>query len=122
MHIRTQSYNEVQLEFEGSFPGRRVPKKISIFYNVQEYRQTGTSANRNRGNSGKTMTARSAENIRVVRDILQNNPREVSVRRNGPDLPNETFNRIVRFDIRWHPYQMKVKQKLNENDFPRRVA
>ena len=92
-----------------------------IFYNVRKYQNRGTSLNRNKCNSGRRRTARSEENIAVVRDLLEENPRNVSARRNPVAISSSGFNRITRLDLRWHPYRMHVWHELLANDLPRRL-
>ena len=64
--------------------------------NVKKYRSShGTSLNRNTENSGRRRTALSEENIERVKNMLENNPRNTSARRNGIGLSAATFNRIT---------------------------
>ena len=118
----TKSYQTVQQRFRQRFPDRNPPTKRSIYQNVLKYTRHGTSLNRNKGHSGRRRTARSEENVASVRDVLRERPREVSARRNFLGLSASTFNRITRNDLRWHPYKIKVVQKLKPQDFPRRIA
>ncbi|KAF2361214.1 hypothetical protein FHG87_008027 [Trinorchestia longiramus] len=36
-------------------------------------------------------------------------------------VPKSTFNRIITLDLKWHPYKMHVRNKLLDNDLPRRL-
>ena len=90
-YFKTQSINKVIKLFEERFSDRNPPSASTVWRNVNNHRQHGTSLNRNRGNSGRKRTRRSEENIQVVNEQLQNNP-HVSVRRNGVGLPKSTFN------------------------------
>ena len=105
--------------FEEHFPDQNPPSASTVWRNVNKYRQHETSLNRNRGNSGRKRIGRSRENIQAVSEQLQNNP-HVSVKRNGVGLLKSTFNRIMRFDLRWHPYQICIRHELREGDFVRR--
>lgn len=118
--IRTQSVREVQNAFRIRFPNRNPPLRNTILDNVAKYQNTGTSLNRNKGNSGRRRTGRSEGNIAAVRELLEQNP-HVSSRRNPIAIPQATFNRITRLDLRWHPYRMHVRHELLENDWPRRL-
>ena len=118
--IRTQSVTEVQNAFRVTFPDRNPPLRNTILKNVRKYQNTGTSLNRNKGNSGRRRSARSEENIAAVRELLEQDP-HVSSRRNPIAVSQPTFNRITRLDLRWHPYRMHVRQELLQNDWPRRL-
>ena len=118
--IRTQSVTEVQNAFRVTFPDRNPPLRNTILKNVRKYQNTGTSLNRNKGNSGRRRSARSEENIAAVRELLEQDP-HVSSRRNPIAVSQPTFNRITRLDLRWHPYRMHVRQELLQNDWLRRL-
>ena len=117
----TQSVTEVQNAFRIRFPDRNPPDKKTILKNLQKYQTTGTSLNRNKGNSGRRRTARSEENVAAVRDLLEETPRGVSARRNHVEVSKSSFNRITRLDLRWHPYRMHVRHELLPDDLPRRL-
>ena len=109
----TQSVTEVQNAFRIRFPDRNPPNKKTILKNVRKYHNTGTSLNRNKGNSGRRRTARSEENVAAARDLLEETPRGVSARRNAVEVSKSSFNRITRLDLRWH--------ELLPDDLPRRL-
>ena len=117
----THSVTAVQNAFKIRFPDRNPPVKNTILQNFRKYQNTGTSLNRNKCNSGRRRTARSEDNIAAVRDLLQENPRGVSVRHNPVAVSPSSFNRITRLDLRWHPYRMHVRHELLPNDLPRRL-
>ena len=119
--IRTQSVPEVQDAFRVAFPDRNPPLRNTILDNVRKYQNTGTSLNRNRGNSGRRRSERTEGNVAAVRELLEQNPR-VSCRRNPTALSSATFNRITRLDLLWHPYRIHVRHELLETDCPRRLC
>lgn len=45
----------------------------------------------------------------------------MSLRRNGLSLSTLPFNRITRKEIRWYPYQIRVRQQFSENDSQRKL-
>ena len=49
--------------------------------------------------------------------MLDNNPRNTSVKRNGMRLTAATFNKITCEELHWHLYKVKVRQQLKDNDF-----
>ena len=65
--------------------------------------QEGTCHNLNDLRSSRRRIARTEENIEIVRrSLIQNGKR--SSRRNGLGLSHRTFQRIVKLDIKFHPY------------------
>ena len=101
-YIQTQSIAAVRDAFRARFPNRNVPSKSTIWRNVQKYLSSGTSHNRNKGNSGRRRVARSEENVAAVRNLLEENPENVSARRNGLGISRSSFNRITKLELRWH--------------------
>ena len=77
-YIRLKSYAAVQREFRDHFPEREPPAKRTIRENVSKYHTFGNSLNLNKGNSGRSTTARTPENIMRVSNVLQNNARNIS--------------------------------------------
>ena len=98
----TKSYVTTQNTFRIRFPDREPPTKRTIWKNVKKYGEHGTSLNRNTGRSGRPRTGRSQENIELVREAVEINPR-ISSRRNGSGIPHSTFNNITRNDLHLHP-------------------
>ena len=119
-YLQTGSYIQVIREFQVNFPGDRVPTKQTINYNVRKFRIHGTVLNRNPYNSGRLTTARTGENIEMVREALQDNAR-ITSRRNGLNLSQSTFWRITRHGLNLYPYRMRRRHELMDRDFPRRV-
>ena len=107
-YTKTQSIAAVQ--------NANPPCKTTILLNFQKYSNAGTSLNLNKGNSGRRRTTRTEENIAAIRALLEENPR-VSARRNPIDISSSSFNRITKFELRWHPYKMHVRHQL----LPRRL-
>ena len=99
--VRTQSAPAVVDLFQQRFPDRNPPAPSTIMRNVWKYSNHGTSLNRNRGNSGRRRSVRTAENINAVRDVLQEDP-HISCRRNPIPMSRTSFNRITKMDIKWH--------------------
>ncbi len=107
--------------FRERFPERQDIVIKTIRYNIRKFERHGTSQNRNKGNSGRRKTGRSAENIQLVRNRLAEHPTGTNARRNGVGLPSSTFNRITRLDLRQYPYRMHVRHQLLPRDFQRRL-
>jgi len=64
---------------------------------------------------------RTEENINLVRQALEENPR-TSLRRNNTGIPKFTLNNIIKLDLRWHPYKITCRHELLPGDLPRRRA
>lgn len=120
-YLQTRSYEEVVQSFRQQFPNRAPPSWKTISRNVKKYERHGTSHNLNKGNSGRPKTGRTAENIRRVREAFTANP-SLSTRRNGLNLTQSTVTRIMRDDLKWHPYKIHVRHELKYQDFGRRIA
>ena len=116
---KIKSIKQVQVLFAERFPDRRSPSKPAIWKNVRKYQEEGTSLNLNRGRSGRRITVRTQGNIENVRIILQQNA-NVSIRKNNSQLSRSTFNRIVKKDLRWHPFKIHLRHQLFKNDCLRR--
>ena len=117
-YFRTNSYKNVKEAFSDKFPERAVPSKSTIDRNVKKYRNHATSLNRNKENSGRR-SARTAENIGVVRALLERNPRVCA--RDNVLLTKSSFNRITKRDLKFHPYHMYIRHELKDNNFQRRL-
>ena len=111
-YFSTGSYVEVRRLFQRKFPGRRPPTDMTIYRNVHKYSEHGTSLNRNSAAWGRPRSGYSAENIDRVQEPLEEDPRGVVCQRNGLGLSMSTFNRIVRIDLKWHPYKTRVRHEL----------
>ena len=110
-YFRTNSFKRVREEFSLRFPDRRAPSKPTIQRNVEKYRTHATSLNRK---TGAPTTVRTPETIDAVRQLLQENP--CTCARGNGLVSKSTFNRITKIDLRFHPYQMKIRHELIEND------
>lgn len=119
---RTNNVTAVCQRFRQVYPDVRCPSRLTVYRNVAKYEGTGTSHNLNRGRSGRLRTGRSAENIEVVRQAIQDHQDgDISCRRNPTDLPHATFNRITLLDLHYHPYQMIKRHELLPGDRQRRT-
>lgn len=120
-YLETKSIDAVKTAFRLQFPNRVPPTHKAIYDNVAKYKRNGTSKNLNKGNSGRRRFVRSPENIQAVRDLLNNNP-TVSIRRNQLELSRSTFSRVVKHDLKWHPYKIHVRHQLKPTDFEKRFT
>ncbi|KAF2349753.1 Protein of unknown function DUF4817 [Trinorchestia longiramus] len=119
-YFQAKSFQQVIQSYQEHFPERQSPTKMTIWRKVTRYRTEGTSLNLNKVRSGRKRTGRSEENVRIVQGALTENP-QISARKSGLDITKSTFNRIITLDLKWHPYKMHVRNKLLDNDLPRRL-
>jgi hypothetical protein len=99
-----------------------VPSKVTIKATFEKFRvREGTCHNLNKGRSGRLRTLRTQENIDVVRQSLLEDVIR-SARRNGLGLSRSSFNRIVKMDIKFHPYVLIRRHQLREGDPQQRLA
>lgn len=123
---RSGSATDTLRSFRRRFPNVRCPSRQAVYNNVRKYKNSGTSENQNKGNSGRRRSSRSPQNIQAVQNLLQqpqqNRPQQISSRRNGLGLTQSTFSRITRLDLRLHPFKMIRHHELFQGDPARRVA
>ena len=120
-YFETHSFQEIQRLFALQFPQKTPPVKSTLWRTVKNYLNHGTSLNRNPSNSGRKRTGRSQDNIEAVHDELIRDPKGVTCRVNNLNIPSATFNRIVRIDLKWHPYKIQRWHELKIADYARRV-
>ena len=111
------SPSQTRQAFVERFANRRPPDKRTIVRNFQKYQRYATSHNRNKGKSGRPKVARSQQNVDAVRAELT-----ASTRRNNlSHLTKSSFNRIVKFDLKFHPLRMIIRHQLFHGDLQRRI-
>ena len=98
--MRQEVTNLFRMIFRVAFPDRNPPSKSTIQYNVRKYQQDGTSLNVNKERSGRRREARTPENIERVRELLGDQQRRVTCRRNTLGITKSTFNLITRLDLK----------------------
>lgn len=119
-YLETNDTDVVLREFQNRFHGRQLPNKKTILRNVIKFERNGTIQNLHKGNSGRRRTGRTRANVDAVTNLLENG-NQVSCRRNMLGLPSSTFNRIVRLDLKWHPYKVHLRHQLQAGDYARRL-
>ena len=72
------------------------------------------------GRSGRPRTARSQQNVDLVRNECENNGLRSS-RRNGLGLSQSSFVRIIK-ELKFHPYILIKRQKLKRGDSAQRLT
>ena len=90
-----------------------------MYRKVRKFNEHGSILNRNKGNSGRKITQITENNIAIVQRAITENP-AISVRHNETNLSKSTFHRILKKDIRLHPYKMQIKHELQPCDYARR--
>ena len=107
--------------FRERFQERQPPALKTIWANVREFSQHGTTLNRNKVNSGRSRTGLSEANIEAAKQRLAEHPTGTSGRRNDVGLTSATFNKITRLDLIMHPYRMQIRHQLLPRDSARRM-
>ena len=87
---------------------------------ILKYQEHGTILNRNKGNSGRLITKRTAENIELVRHEIEENE-QFSSRQNGTGISRKMLQRIIKNDFNYFPYKSRICHELLGGDFQRRV-
>ena len=77
--------------------------------------------NINKGRSGRRRTVKNEETIEVDRLYVEYNTKNVSCKRNGQRLRRSAVNKIMKGDLKWHPYQFVARHhELRDADYVRR--
>ena len=77
--------------------------------------------NINKGRFGRRRTVKSEETVEVDRLYVQHNTKNVSCKRNGQRLRRSAFNKIMKGDLKWHPYQFVTRHhEFRDADYVRR--
>ena len=114
-YARTNNVREVIRRWPVRWHGVPVPSKVIIKATFEKFVREGTCHILNKGRSGRLRTVRTQENINVVRQSLFEDGIR-SARRNGLGLSRSSFNRIVKMDIKFHPYVLIWRHQLREGD------
>ncbi len=116
VYAETRNSTETCRRFALMFPNRGIPSKGAVLSNFHMYQTHRTSENRNMGNSGWPRTVRTPQNIPAVhQEIAQN--RQVSAHRNNlPHISKASFNRITKYDLKYHPYRIQQCHALLRKD------
>ena len=69
-YARANSVTEVLQHFRRQYPNTRCPARLTVYRNLEKYRNQGTSQNLNKGHSGRPRTGRSRHNIEAFRHRL----------------------------------------------------
>ena len=120
-HARIQNAAEAKRRWPHRWENAPSPTKQTITKAYQKFLQEATCHDLNKGRSGRRRTARTPENIELVRESLTLHGNRSS-RRNGLGLSRSSFHRISKLDIRFHPCVMITRQELRDGDPVQRTA
>ncbi|KAF2344890.1 Protein of unknown function DUF4817 [Trinorchestia longiramus] len=118
--LDSNSIQHVKKLFQECFTRRNSPSIVAIWKNVRKYKTEGTSLNLTKGRSGRKSTERALENVEIVHQALLANP-DISSRKNGLGKSKSTISRILKLELKRHPYKMHVRHKLLDTDLPRQL-
>ena len=116
-YLETKSLVQTQREYRKHFGVKEAPSVTSIKKIVQKFEVHGTCHNRNKGNSGRRVSARTELNIDTVRESTVRSPKK-SIRRRSSELglTKSTVQRIMKQDLNLYPYKLEIKQTLTDRD------
>lgn len=120
---RISSYLEVREAFRRRFLEKDPPTNWIVWKNVKENTKENEHVliNINKGRSGRRRTVKSEETVEVDRLYVQHNTKNVSCKRNGQRLRRSAFNKIMKGDLKWHPYQFVTRHhEFRDADYVRR--
>ena len=121
-HARIQNAAEVRRRWPGRWGSIPAPPNEQSAQRIENFcEKRSTCHDLNKGLSGRPRTARTPENIELVRESLTQHGKRSS-RRNGLGLSRSLFHRIAILDIKFHPYVTITRQKLREGDPVQRMT
>ena len=99
----------------------QVPDRKTVLSWVSNFRATGSALKRK--STSRPRSARTPENIAAVRESVQRSPSRSAVKHAALlRLSDRTVRRILRADLKFHPYKMMIVQELSERDWENRRA
>ena len=114
----TKNVNTVMERFIRTYERTLTAKTVRK--TILKFQEHGTILNRNKGNSGRLITKRTAENIELVRHEIEEN-KQFSSRRNGTGISRTTIRRIIKNYLNYFPCKSRTCHELLEGDFQLRV-
>ena len=120
-YLETKSLVQTQTEYRKHFGVKQAPSPAAIKKIVQEFEVHGTCHNRNKGNSGRRVSARTEVKVETVRQSTVRSPRK-SLRRRSSEvgLAKSTVQGIMKQDLNLYPYKLEIKQTLTDKDKEKR--
>ena len=120
-YLETKSLVQTQREYRKHFGAKQTPSPAAIKKIVQKFEVHGTCHNRNKGNSGRRVSARTKVKVETVRQSTVRSPRK-SLRRRSSEvgLTKSTVQRTMKQDLNLYPYKLEIKQTLTDKDKEKR--
>ena len=100
---------------------KQPPSDSTVKRLVNKLNNQHSLLDQNKGNSGRSRTARTEANIQQVGQSLTNDTQQ-PCRKNNSGLSKSSFSRITNNDLHFHPFRMAVRQELGQNDKVNRLA
>ncbi|KAF2347936.1 hypothetical protein FHG87_021307, partial [Trinorchestia longiramus] len=93
-----------------------VPSKHAKKCWNNNFQETGSTLKKKP--TGRPRSARTPQNIDVVRESVLQSPRR-SIRKQAVtvEMSRESVRRIVTLDLKFHPHKLQIMQQLRENDY-----
>ncbi|XP_046668647.1 uncharacterized protein LOC124359719 [Homalodisca vitripennis] len=122
-YYHTLSYVTVRRHFRAQYrlhDLNQTPSVNIIKCWVRKFEATGSTMNPRP--IGRHREVRSEQNIERVRDAVEDNPHR-SVRKHAAalNIPRTSIQRILKQDLKLHPYKIQLVQALKETDYPLRL-
>lgn len=88
---------------------------------IKRFEETGSTFKQPA--QGRPRTSRTTDNIERVKDSVRENP-QVSTRKRSAalNLSRRSLQRILKLDLKLHPYKLQLTQELKDTDFGARLA
>lgn len=92
------------------------PSTVLIKKWVDKFEETGSTLNLKQ--AGAARTSRSEDNVMRVSESVRQNP-DLSTRKRSAELgiSRSSLRRILKIDLKLHPYKIQLVQELKPNDF-----
>ncbi|KAF2366556.1 Protein of unknown function DUF4817 [Trinorchestia longiramus] len=110
----------VQRSYRNIFNDGRSPDKNCIKAMVSKFQETGSTVDKRR--FGRPRTVRTYVSIQAVSESVADRP-TTSTRKRSPQLTmsRRSLQRILKEDLKYHPYKIQLTQELQLTDYQKRL-
>ena len=108
---------QILAEYIRKWPDSKPPTRKTIFNLSKNLHDHKNLRDQRSVSSGRKLSVRSQENIDAVKEVLENERQRKpdqpgsSCKRNPLKITKSSFNRIVKKDLAWKPYNIVRRQK-----------
>jgi len=110
--LQTNSIVPVQRRFKNQYKCKEAPARNTVKTLVEQFRATGNMTGKKRG--GSKPRVRTPDTVGTIHASVASSPAQKSVRQlaSEKEVSPSTAWRILRIDLRMHPYKIHVFQSL----------